>query len=147
MVLDNDFELVHGASWWPHSWAIAEHQGAKFPVNAPDVCVAIVPRHGRIIAIKPVPGRPLTPAVLASVGAIQTDASIVVFEWLVTNPVYAQSLRHWGVWQLMRAGLVYATAVGKRPVMLNVPRGVRLIAERVGFASGKTFEVLMGEMP
>ena len=60
---------------------------------------------------------------VASVGAVQTDASIVVFEWLVVSPDWPARRRVWAVEHLMRAGLVYATAVGKRPVMLNVPRG------------------------
>jgi hypothetical protein len=58
-----------------------------------------------------------------------------------------RKLRLRAVEHLMRAGLVYATAVGKRPLIINGTRGIRAMAERVGLASGTPFEVLMGEMP
>lgn len=139
MVLDDDFELVHGASTWYYAFSYAERRGARICANPPSVCVAVAHRLGTY------EGDPRIP--IAWVGAVNTDANIVLYEWLVTNPNWRARDTHRAVEHLMRAGLVYATAVGKRPVMLNVPRGVRMIAERVGFASGKTFEVLMGEMP
>lgn len=147
MKLDDGFDLVHGASVWQTACALANKHGAVFPACAPSVCVAVVPRPGSVIELPTSAHWSECGYVVASVGAVQTDASLVLFEWLVTNPLYSPVVRHRAVEHLMRAGLVYSTAVGKRPVMLNVPRGVRQIAERIGFASSKSFECLMGEMP
>jgi len=91
---------------------------------------------------------PLAPVYAASVGAIETDAGMVVFEWLVANPALAAGVRHRAIEHLMRAGMVYATATGKRIITLNTPVGVRKMAERIGFARvNKSLEVLEGEMP
>ena len=143
MVLDSDFKLVHGASCWRAAVLCAKEYGSTIPDEPPAVCVAVrwVPRvygaaHGFC-----------GDYFAASVGAIDTTAGLVIFEWMVARPDLPLRVRHKAIEHLMRAGMVYATAIGKRIVTLNTPIGVRKLAERIGFARvNKDLEVLEGEI-
>lgn len=131
MRLDDDFELVHGARYWHALVHEASLQGSEFPPIPPEVTVALL-LYGHFCG---------------GVGAINTDASMVMFEWFTLSKALSSLMRRRAAEHLMRAGLVYATAIGKRPVIINGTRGIRQMAQRIGLASGTSFEVLMGEMP
>ncbi len=134
---------MYGASahclWWHYACDFAEHRGAFYDRDRPPaVCVAALLADRWHLGSRH--------ALAGFVGAVNTDASMVLFEWLVTNPGHHGRLRYRAVAHLMRAGLIYATAIGKRPVIINGTRGIRQMAQRIGLASGTSFEVLMGEM-
>jgi hypothetical protein len=134
MILDDDFELVHGASWWPVLRAEAGLKGSDFPEFPPAVSVVVLDR-------RPAPGR----AFVAGVGAVTTDANFVMFEWLVVGQSHSPREQHRAVEHLMRAGMVYATATGKRVVMLTAHKGVNAMAKRIGLGTVRPgISVLIG---
>jgi hypothetical protein len=137
MVLDDDFELVHGASWWWVMRQVAERRGVAFPENGPLVSVAVI-RRGFGFG-------PAHEAFYAGVGAVTTDASIVLFEWLTVSDLHGPKMLHRAVEHLMRAGMVYAAATGKRVVMLTAHKGVNKMAERIGLGTVQSgISVLIG---
>ncbi len=121
---------------------VAEICGSVYPTTPPAVTVAVVTCTGPVAQELGWP-----PVFVGGVGAVNTDASMVMFAWFTLSPLLSVSKRRRVAEHLMRAGLVYATAIGKRPVIINGTRGIRQMAQRIGLASGTSFEVLMGEMP
>lgn len=138
MILDSEFQLVHGARYWGMARVIARDQGADICEEPPAVCVAVLWMD---------PGWKSWRYV-ASVGAIETTAQLVIYEWTVVDSNIPQRIRTRAVEHLMRAGMVYATACNKRIMTLNTSSGIRAIARRVGFGVvNKGLEVIEGDLP
>jgi hypothetical protein len=125
-------KLEHGARLWQDARRAAFEQGYEIPEVAPAVCVALSSVGTFWQEDMPQPPTMVAPWYMGSVGAIDTTAGIVLFEWLVVNPNYSLRIRHEVVERLMRAGMVYAAAIGKRVVMLTAHKGVNAMAKRIG---------------
>lgn len=85
-----------------------------------------------------------------SVGVIE-HGPLLMFEWLVLNPLVPHEVKHAAAERMMRAGKDYAAGMGKRPVLVVDKRrggqGIRVLAERMGLAKrNEHLEVLEGEL-
>lgn len=128
MVLDDTFSLTRKPEHWQFAYVAARLRGYTIPESPPPVWVA-VERWGELVA---------------SVGAIETDAGVVMYEWLVTNPYQPLRVRYSGLRWLFHAGQVYATATGKRILMISRP-SIAKAAERFGFARREDGVLMIGD--